>query len=293
MQSVGCCNDGGRISARCVFGADAVQGLKQFRTRKGASTSTLFLALSHFTLKFSSRHSSPWTVLKRRLFSFSLLSVFHFALKFSLLARQFIVDCSQGETTSISFSSSVFYFALKFFSQGSSPWTVLKGRLPFFSLLRVFHFALKFSRGSSPWTVLKSRLQFFLFESFVSRWSSRRKAVHRGLFSRGDFNFFLFFVSFILHWSSPRETVHCGLFSRGNFNFFLFFVSFILHWSSRETVHRGLFSGDFIFFLFIFYLPLKFSSHTLYCQVSIGNSVLSGCSEWRLDSGGSCLWIFF
>ena len=67
--------------------------------------------------------------------------------------RQFIVDCS-----SMCFSLHVFHFALKFSSRDSSPWTVLKGRIQF----------------------------FFLFVSFISRWSSPRETVHRGLFSRGD-----------------------------------------------------------------------------------------------------------
>ena len=96
-----------------------------------------------------------WTVLKRRL---------QFVLFVSFISRRSSsretvhVECSQEETSICS--------------------------------LRVFHFTLKFSsRGSSPWTVLKGRLQSS-FVSFILRLISPRETVHRELSSRGDFNFF-------------------------------------------------------------------------------------------------------
>ena len=70
---------------------------RQFTVDCSQGENSIFFSLRvfHFTMKFSSRDSSPWTVLKGRIIFFfcSWLS-FHVEV---LRARQFTVDCSQGE----------------------------------------------------------------------------------------------------------------------------------------------------------------------------------------------------
>ena len=225
------------------------------------------LSTFHFALKFSSRDSSPWTVLKRRLFRFSRLRIFHFALNFNLLTRQFTVGCSQGETSifvslrvlhfALKFCSRVrssvlkrifsrLQFTLKFFSQDSSPWTVLKGRLKFFSLLRVFHFALKFSsRDSSLWTVLKGKLRFFSLLrvfNFALKFSSRDSSLWTVLKGKLQFFSLLRVFHFALKFSSRDSSSWTVLRRLELFSFHLLFgveVLFAhpllssLHWELR------------------------------------------------------------
>ena len=177
MHSVGCCNDGGRIPAMCMFDADALRGLKQLRTRKGASNPTLFLVLVSFT----SRWSSPRGTVHRGLFSRGDYSGF---LGFVSFTSRWI---------SIS-------------SRGSSQWAVLKGRLQF---LLVFVSCISRWSSRREWGVVFSRGYFNFFSPSVHVLLARQFTVDCSL---GETSiFFSSCLSFCIEILLARQfTVDCS-----------------------------------------------------------------------------------